>query len=132
LVCVAALVDRALPLFRGPRAVQITIGLGVLAGAAVLARALQLTSLGWLLDHFWSFWVVALIVVFQPELRRALGWIGQASLLRRMTGGAEGAQLVGEIVGGGDWVAARGRGGVGVGWTVAVLVHGGADMYDVL
>ena len=107
IVVVAALIYRVLTLFRGTRAVQITIGLGVVGVAAVVARALELTSLTWLLDHFWSFWVVALLVVFQPELRRALGWIGQASLLQRLTGAAEHARTVEEIVRAADSLAAR-------------------------
>jgi diadenylate cyclase len=98
ILLVAAIIYRVLTVFRGTRAVQITIGLAVLAGAAMGARALELTSLGWLLDHFWSFWVVALIVVFQPELRRALAWIGQGSVLPQMLGDtAEGARVVQEI-----------------------------------
>ena len=107
IVVVAALIYRVLTLFRGTRAVQITIGLGVVGAAAVVARAFELTSLGWILDHFWSFWVVALLVVFQPELRRALGWIGQASLLQRLTASAEHAQVVEEIVRAADSLAAR-------------------------
>jgi diadenylate cyclase len=107
ILVMAAVIYRVLTLFRGTRAVQITIGLGVLGVAAIAARSLQLASLTWLLDHFWSFWVVALIVVFQPELRRALGWIGQASLLQRLTGGAERAQVVEEIVRAVDSLAAR-------------------------
>ncbi len=63
ILVVAALIYRVLTLFRGTRAVQITIGLGVVGAAAVVARSLELTSLSWLLDHFWSFWVVALLVV---------------------------------------------------------------------
>jgi diadenylate cyclase len=99
ILLVAALIYRVLTLFRGTRAVQITIGLGVLAGAAIGVRALELTSLGWLLDHFWSFWVVALIVVFQPELRRALAWIGQGSVLQRLFGdSAQGARVANEVV----------------------------------
>jgi diadenylate cyclase len=99
ILLVAVVIYRILTLFRGTRAVQITIGLAVLAAAAMAARALELTSLGWLLDHFWSFWVVALIVVFQPELRRALAWIGQGSALQRVLGDtAEGARVVQEVV----------------------------------
>jgi diadenylate cyclase len=99
IVLIAALIYRVLTLFRGTRAVQITIGLGVLAAAAMGVRALELTSLGWLLDHFWSFWVVALIVVFQPELRRALAWIGQGSVLQRLIGdSAQGARVANEVV----------------------------------
>ena len=108
ILLVAALIYRVLTLFRGTRAVQITIGLGVLAGAAMGARALELTSLGWLLDHFWSFWVVALIVVFQPELRRALAWIGQGWVLQRLIGdSAQGARVANEVVRATESLASR-------------------------
>jgi len=108
ILLVAALIYRVLTLFRGTRAVQITIGLGVLAGAAMGARALELTSLGWLLDHFWSFRVVALIVVFQPELRRALGWIGQGRLLQGLIGdSAQGARVANEVVRATESLASR-------------------------
>ena len=108
ILLVAALIYRVLTLFRGTRAVQITIGLGVAAGAAMGARALELTSLGWLLDHFWSFWVVALIVVFQPELRRALGWIGQGRVLQRLIGdAAQGARVANEVVRATESLASR-------------------------
>ena len=36
----------------------------------VVANLLQLKALGWLLNQFWSIFLFALIVVFQPELRR--------------------------------------------------------------
>jgi diadenylate cyclase len=108
ILLVAILIYRVLTLFRGTRAVQISIGLAVLAGAAVMARTLGLSSLGWMLDHFWSFWVVAVIVVFQPELRRALAWIGQGPVLQRLLGGsAERAQVVDEIVRAADSLAGR-------------------------
>jgi diadenylate cyclase len=108
ILLVAVLIYRVLALFRGTRAVQITIGLAVLAAAAVGARMLELTSLTWLLDHFWSFWVVALIVVFQPELRRALAWIGQGRVLQRLLGdSAEGARVVNEVVRATESLASR-------------------------
>jgi diadenylate cyclase len=108
ILLVAALIYRVLTLFRGTRAVQMSIGLAVLAGAALGARALELTSLGWLLDHFWSFWVVALIIVFQPELRRALGWIGQGPVLQRLVGDSgAGERVVREVVRATESLASR-------------------------
>jgi diadenylate cyclase len=107
-VLVAVLVYRVLTLFRGTRAVQITVGLGVMAGLTVLARALELPTVGWLLDQFWSFWVVVLIVVFQPELRRALAWVGEGPVLRRLFGDtAERAQVVDEVARAVETLAAR-------------------------
>lgn len=105
---VGALVYRILTLFRGTRAVQITVGVGVLAGVTVVARLLELPTLGWLLEQFWSFWVVVLVVMFQPELRRALAWVGEGTLLRRLLGdSAERAQVVDEVVRALETLAAR-------------------------
>ena len=56
----------------------------------------------------WWAWVVAMIVVFQPELRRALAWIGQGPVLERLLGGsAERAQVVDELVRASDSLAGR-------------------------
>ena len=108
ILLVAALIYRVLALFKGTRAVQITVGLAVVALGTVAARSLGLTTLGWLLDHFWSFWVVVLIVVFQPELRRALAWIGQGPVLQRLFGdNAQSAQVVDEVVRAAEALAAR-------------------------
>ncbi len=64
-------------MFRGTRAVQMLVGLACLvAGSPRCARRLELYSLSWMLDNFWSFWVIAVVVLFQPELRRALAWVG--------------------------------------------------------
>jgi len=108
ILLVAALIYRVLTLFRGTRAVQIAVGLGVLAVTTMAARALELASVGWLLDHFWSFWVVVLIVVFQPELRRALAWVGQGPVLKRLLSDSAGrAQVVDEVVRALEALAAR-------------------------
>ena len=77
ILLVAIVLYRVFVMFRGTRAVQMMIGLGGLAAASLLARQLELYSTEWLLDNFWSFWVIALVVLFQPELRRALASLGQ-------------------------------------------------------
>jgi diadenylate cyclase len=91
---VAIVLYLILALFRGTRAVQMLVGLAVLVIASIAARALELHSLGWLLDSLWSFWVVVLVVLFQPELRRALAWIGQGEGLRALLAGGSGAARV--------------------------------------
>ena len=72
-------------MFQGTRAVQMLAGLGGLMAASFLARRLELFSTSWILENFWSFWVLALIVLFQPELRRAIAQIGQSPLFQGMT-----------------------------------------------
>ncbi len=65
IVLVAAVLYRVLVMFRGTRAVQMLAGLGGLMLASFLARRLELNSSSWILENFWSVWVLALVVLFQ-------------------------------------------------------------------
>ena len=106
---VAAILYRVFMMFRGTRAVQMLVGLAVLMGITAVARWLELRTLSWVLDDLWSFWVVALIVLFQPELRQGLTRIGQGRLIQRLAGGsrAERAHIVDEVTGALEVLAAR-------------------------
>jgi diadenylate cyclase len=86
LLIVAAIIYRVFVMFRGTRATQLLAGVGLLMGTTILARRLGLAGTGWILENLSSFWLIALIVLFQPELRRALAQIGQAGLLRGIFG----------------------------------------------
>jgi diadenylate cyclase len=85
ILVVAAVLYRVFVMFRGTRAVPMFIGLGGLFVVSILARRFELFSTSWLLDNFWSFWVLGLIVLFQPELRRALTQIGQSPIFQGIT-----------------------------------------------
>src|SRR5436305_11053010 len=87
-------------MFRGTRAVQMLTGLACLVAGSLLARRLELYSTQWILDNFWSFWVIALVVLFQPELRRALARVGEGRFLSSLLGtsSAERAHVIDEIV----------------------------------
>ena len=62
---------------QGTRASQVLRGAAIfLIAAVVLAGVFNLTTLGWLLDRSWPAILVALPVVFQAELRRALEQLG--------------------------------------------------------
>src|SRR5207237_110292 len=69
-------------------------------GGSLLARRLELYSTQWILDNFWSFWVIALVVLFQPELRRALARVGEGRVVASLLGAsrAERAHVIDEIV----------------------------------
>ncbi|HYB44273.1 MAG TPA: diadenylate cyclase CdaA [Candidatus Methylomirabilis sp.] len=71
-------------MFKETRAVQMLLGLGGLMVASFVARRFELFGTSWLLENFWSFWVLALIVLFQPELRRALSQLGQSRFFQGM------------------------------------------------
>lgn len=62
---------------RGTRAVPLLNGLAVLAVAYILARIAGLRGIQYLLDKAFLAATVALPIIFQPELRRALEHIGR-------------------------------------------------------
>ncbi|MBF0345482.1 MAG: TIGR00159 family protein [Nitrospirae bacterium] len=73
------LLYRILLLIRGTRAVQMLLGLGVLLVVSLAAGYLKLYTIDWILQSFWSYIIIAVIVLFQPEIRRALAHMGKAS-----------------------------------------------------
>ena len=99
ILLVSLIVYRLLVAFRGTRAAQMLVGVGILLAAWLAARRLELHTLGWLLDSFWAFWAIALVVLFQPELRRVLARLGQGQFLQAIVGSSRAArsELVDEI-----------------------------------
>src|SRR5436189_2677857 len=87
ILVVAVVLYRVFVMFKETRAVQMLLGLCGLMVASFLARRFELFSTSWLLDNFWSFWVLALVVLFQPELRRALAQLGQSRFFQGVSGG---------------------------------------------
>jgi diadenylate cyclase len=109
IVLVAFVLYRVLVMFRGTRTAQMLVGLAALLGASVVAHRLQLHTIQWLLDAFWSLWAVALLVLFQPELRRTLARVGQGWFFRGLLGssGEEGERAVDAVVAAATALAAR-------------------------
>jgi diadenylate cyclase len=81
---VAVFVYYVLVLIRGTRAVQLLIGVLVLVVVYGFAILLRLTLTTVLLQALFALALVAIPVVFQPELRRALGQLGQLGPLNRL------------------------------------------------
>ncbi len=86
---VSLILYRLLLLIRGTKAAKMLVGLVLLLMASVLSRLLPLYTLDWLLQSFWVYIVIALIVIFQPEIRRALARMGEASFLPAFTSAEE-------------------------------------------
>jgi diadenylate cyclase len=70
-----------LMLIKGTRAVQLLKGLFVLLAFSLLSEQLGLATLTWMLDKVWTMLLVALPIVFQPELRRALERLGRGKFI---------------------------------------------------
>ena len=67
--------------FKGTRGARVLTGLALfLVTLMVLSVALHLVVIGYLIGHYSVFLVVAMVVIFQPELRRAFAELGSRSL----------------------------------------------------
>lgn len=83
IIVVAIVLYQLLMLIKGTRAVQLLKGLFVLIVVSYFSRYLHLNTISWILDRVWEMLVVALPVVFQPELRRALEQLGRGRFFTR-------------------------------------------------
>jgi diadenylate cyclase len=81
---IAIFIYWVLMLIRGTRAVQLLFGVLVILGIWGIAAALKLTVTLFLLDRLALVALIAIPVIFQPELRRALGQIGRIGSLNRL------------------------------------------------
>lgn len=70
-------------LVKDTKAIRIAVGLILVCAVFLIGRVLNLIALTWLLKYFVTFIVVAIPVVFQPELRRALEKLGRPRQIRR-------------------------------------------------
>lgn len=68
---------RALLVLRGTRALQVLFGLVISVGVYVLADRLQLYALHWLFETFFQSIVLAVVVLFQADIRRGLAGAGR-------------------------------------------------------
>lgn len=95
ILLVATIFYGLLRFVRGTRAVQLLRGaLFVLVIVTLLASFGQLKALSWLMDKLLPALLVAIPVVFQPELRRALERLGRAEFFLRATSLSQTAEQV--------------------------------------
>jgi len=85
ILLVAYLIYRILLLWTGTRAFQILFGLVLLVAVFAVAQLLQLGLITYILSQVFTYGAVAMIVVFQPELRSALARLGRNRVWRILT-----------------------------------------------
>lgn len=83
IVLVAYILYRLLLLIRETRAEQVLKGLTILLLATWVSNILRINTIYMILRNTVELGVIALFIVFQPELRRALEKIGRGSMLDR-------------------------------------------------
>ena len=76
-------VYKALTLIKGTKAVQLLKGLLIVVLAKFATYVFGLDTLDWLLQEVIDWGFLAIIIIFQPEIRRALEQIGRGKIFQR-------------------------------------------------
>ncbi|WP_285849415.1 diadenylate cyclase CdaA [Brevibacillus borstelensis] len=80
---VTYVIYKLIMLIRGTRAVQLLKGIMVIIVTWLLSKYFELKTLHWLMSQAFTFGVLAIVIIFQPELRRALEQLGRGKLFSR-------------------------------------------------
>lgn len=109
ILIVAYVIYKLIMLVRGTRAVQLLKGIVVVVAAWALSILFNLDTLQWMVNEMFTFGVLAVIIIFQPELRRALEQIGRGKLFSRITTEVEQefSRRIGEVIRAVNYLAAR-------------------------
>lgn len=80
IIILAVTIYYALMFVRGTRGWSVVIGFGTIVVLMAVTTALQLEVLSYLLRTFFALSAVALLIIFQPEIRRLLAQLGNQRL----------------------------------------------------
>lgn len=76
---------RLLLIIKGTRAFQMLIGIGLIIIVLIASQMFEFYTLDWLIHSFWSQIVLAVVILFQPEIRNTLARVGGRHLFRSLS-----------------------------------------------
>ncbi|MCB0833946.1 MAG: diadenylate cyclase CdaA [Bacteroidetes bacterium] len=75
---------RAYLVIQGTTASRMLMGLILILLVSIAVQLLNMSGMIWLVDQIRTVWVIAFVIIFQPELRRLLTFFGQSAMLRHI------------------------------------------------
>ena len=88
---------RILLFFQGTRAFQVLKGITYLAIIFLLAQLLRFDTLNWLLMKFFAISILAMVILFQQELRHGLARLGRGHLFSLFLEESEVVAVISEL-----------------------------------
>lgn len=89
ILIVAFAIYKAIGFFKETRAKVLVKGLVMLIAVWILAQGLELITLKWILVKFFDYAIIAVAIIFHPEIRHALERVGHTGFGRRSQGDGE-------------------------------------------
>jgi diadenylate cyclase len=97
ILIVTLIIYRVLLIIKGTKAARMLMGIGVLLIVLLFSRFFGLYTIDWIVQSLWAQIVLAMIILFQPEIRKALAQMGEARFLPSFAS-AEELRSIEEIV----------------------------------
>lgn len=85
ILLVSVILYRVLLIIKGTKAARMLTGLVFLFLAFVLSKYSGLYTIDWIIQSLWAQIVLAIIILFQPEIRKTLAQMGEARFLPSLT-----------------------------------------------
>ncbi len=82
IIIVSFAMYQLLKFIKGTRAMQMFIGIILIFLITFFANVLQFTALAWIMNSLKSVWIIAFVIIFQPEIRNALTLMGKSRIIR--------------------------------------------------
>lgn len=98
ILIVACAIYQIILALRGTRAFQMLSGLALLYLASWVSLRIGLVTVNWALSNLLAVWFLLIIILFQPELRRALASVGRRGSLLRAFSRYQEAHMIDEVV----------------------------------
>ncbi len=81
---VAAVIYGILSIIQGTRALSMVLGLFVILLVVFISSWLKMDTLNWIIDKLGAVWIIAFLILFQPELRNMLTAVGNTPPFSRI------------------------------------------------
>lgn len=94
IIIVAVIIYSLIRITSGTRALQVLKGLGIILAAAFVFSMLDLQTVTWMLSWLVNAAAVVMVILFQPEIRRALEKLGGGKIFGVMNAPREGADRI--------------------------------------
>ena len=78
---IAFIIYHLLLLIRGTRAAQMLTGILFVIAAFLISSLAQLTTLNWLMNKFYSSFIIILVILFQEDIRQVLSRMGKKPII---------------------------------------------------
>lgn len=80
MLLLAYFIYKGIKLVRETKAQQLLMGIMIIVAVYVVASELELKAMSYLLENFFQVGILAVVIVFQPELRRILERVGRTNV----------------------------------------------------